>query len=71
MCFAVFLRISGWDSAHLRTTVLISASQKSGNNMTGSELQKAKESAAEIMRKKQAAGEYHYTSFLCNIWNNS
>ena len=71
MCFAVFLRISGWDSAHLRTTVLISVSQKSGNNMTGSELQKAKESAAEIMRKKQAAGEYHHASFLCNIWKNS
>lgn len=38
--------------------------QKSGNSMTGSELQKAKESAAEIMRKKQAAGEYIHMLLL-------
>jgi hypothetical protein len=31
--------------------------QKSGNNMSGSEMAKAKESAAEIMRQKQAAGK--------------
>lgn len=30
--------------------------QKSKNSMSGSEMQKAKESAAEIMRQKQAAG---------------
>ncbi|KAL2203541.1 hypothetical protein CC79DRAFT_1371593 [Sarocladium strictum] len=33
------------------------AGQKSGNNMSGSEMAKAKESAAEIMRQKQAAAE--------------
>lgn len=32
--------------------------QKSGNTMSGSEQQRAKEAAAEIMRKKQAAGEF-------------
>ncbi|KID90611.1 4F5 domain protein [Metarhizium guizhouense ARSEF 977] len=32
------------------------AAQKKGNNMTGTEMQRAKESAAEIMRQKQAAG---------------
>ena len=44
--------------------------QKSGNNMTGSELQKAKESAAEIMRKKQAAGKYTYVTLL-HVWKIS
>jgi hypothetical protein len=33
------------------------AAQKKGNGMSGTEMQKAKESAAEIMRKKQAAAE--------------
>ncbi|KAG5982110.1 hypothetical protein E4U55_002288 [Claviceps digitariae] len=33
------------------------ASMKKGNNMSGSEMQRAKESAAEIMRAKQAAAE--------------
>ncbi|KAH0600704.1 hypothetical protein MHUMG1_01703 [Metarhizium humberi] len=32
------------------------AAQKKGNSMTGTEMQRAKESAAEIMRQKQAAG---------------
>ncbi|KFG84934.1 4F5 domain protein [Metarhizium anisopliae] len=32
------------------------AAQKKGNTMTGTEMQRAKESAAEIMRQKQAAG---------------
>ncbi|KAH8168958.1 4F5 protein family protein [Sarocladium implicatum] len=32
--------------------------QKSKNNLSGSEMAKAKESAAEIMRQKQAAGQY-------------
>ncbi|KAG5944801.1 hypothetical protein E4U53_006822 [Claviceps sorghi] len=31
--------------------------QKKGNSMSGSEMQRAKESAAEIMRAKQAAAE--------------
>ncbi|KFA50579.1 hypothetical protein S40293_10676 [Stachybotrys chartarum IBT 40293] len=30
--------------------------QKKGNTMSGSEMQRAKETAAEIMRQKQAAG---------------
>ncbi|KJZ78791.1 hypothetical protein HIM_01564 [Hirsutella minnesotensis 3608] len=33
------------------------AAQKKGNNMSGTEMQRAKESAAEIMRQKQAAAE--------------
>ncbi|KAK1979473.1 4F5 domain protein, partial [Colletotrichum cereale] len=33
------------------------AAQKKGNSMSGTEMQRAKESAAEIMRQKQAAGE--------------
>ncbi|KAK4610481.1 hypothetical protein CLAFUW4_13905 [Fulvia fulva] len=33
------------------------ASMKNGNDKSGSELAKAKESAAEIMRKKQAAAD--------------
>ncbi|KAK1481456.1 hypothetical protein CCUS01_04569 [Colletotrichum cuscutae] len=33
------------------------ASQKKGNTMSGTEMQRAKESAAEIMRQKQANGE--------------
>ncbi|WYZ37353.1 hypothetical protein EsH8_II_000859 [Colletotrichum jinshuiense] len=33
------------------------ASQKKGNSMSGTEMQRAKESAAEIMRQKQAAAE--------------
>ncbi|EME44800.1 hypothetical protein DOTSEDRAFT_24783 [Dothistroma septosporum NZE10] len=33
------------------------AQMKSGNQHSGSELAKAKESAAEIMRKKQAAAD--------------
>lgn len=32
--------------------------QKKGNSKTGSEMQRDKESAAEIMRQKQAAGEF-------------
>ncbi|KGQ12501.1 hypothetical protein BBAD15_g1738 [Beauveria bassiana D1-5] len=31
-------------------------SQKKGNSMSGTEMQRAKESAADIMRAKQAAG---------------
>jgi hypothetical protein len=31
--------------------------QKKGNNLSGSEMQRAKESAADIMRQKQAAAE--------------
>ncbi|KAH6666486.1 hypothetical protein F5X68DRAFT_54697 [Plectosphaerella plurivora] len=33
------------------------AAMKGGNSMSGTELQKARESAAEIMRQKQAAAE--------------
>ncbi|KAL6852925.1 hypothetical protein ACO1O0_007473 [Amphichorda felina] len=33
------------------------ASQKKGNNMSGTEMQRAKEAAADIMRQKQAAAE--------------
>ncbi|CAI4217707.1 unnamed protein product [Parascedosporium putredinis] len=33
------------------------AAQKKGNSMSGSQMQSAKESAAEIMRQKQAAGK--------------
>ncbi|KAM4066875.1 small EDRK-rich factor 1/2-like, N-terminal domain-containing protein [Hirsutella rhossiliensis] len=33
------------------------AAQKKGNNMSGTEMQRAKEGAAEIMRQKQAAAE--------------
>ncbi|KAK1961972.1 hypothetical protein LY78DRAFT_661681 [Colletotrichum sublineola] len=33
------------------------ASVKKANNMSGTEMQRAKETAAEIMRQKQAAGE--------------
>ncbi|KYK58409.1 4F5 domain protein [Drechmeria coniospora] len=32
------------------------AAQKKGNSMSGTEMQRAKESAADIMRQKQAAG---------------
>jgi len=31
--------------------------QKAGNSMTGTELQRAKEKAAEVMRQKQAAAD--------------
>ncbi|KAF2209048.1 hypothetical protein CERZMDRAFT_48082 [Cercospora zeae-maydis SCOH1-5] len=34
------------------------ASMKSGNKLSGTEQQRAKEEAAEIMRKKQAAGMF-------------
>lgn len=34
--------------------------QKKGNTKTGSEMQRDKESAAEIMRQKQAAGEFAF-----------
>ncbi|KAI5457354.1 4F5 domain protein, partial [Mariannaea sp. PMI_226] len=33
------------------------AAQKKGNSQSGYEMQKSKEAAADIMRKKQAAGE--------------
>ncbi|KAK7424308.1 hypothetical protein QQX98_000576 [Neonectria punicea] len=33
------------------------AAQKKGNNMSGTEMQRSKEQAAEIMRQKQAAAE--------------
>ncbi|KAM3515588.1 hypothetical protein MY11210_000766 [Beauveria gryllotalpidicola] len=33
------------------------AAQKKANNMTGTEMQRAKETAADIMRAKQAAAE--------------
>ncbi|OAQ99108.1 hypothetical protein LLEC1_03955 [Akanthomyces lecanii] len=33
------------------------AAQKKGSSMSGTEMQRAKESAAEIMRAKQAAAE--------------
>ncbi|KAL2759851.1 hypothetical protein ACRALDRAFT_1074031 [Sodiomyces alcalophilus JCM 7366] len=33
------------------------AAMKTGHNMTGTELQRARESAADIMRQKQAAAE--------------
>ncbi|PKS06952.1 hypothetical protein jhhlp_005548 [Lomentospora prolificans] len=33
------------------------AAQKKGNTMSGSQMQHAKETAAEIMRQKQAAAE--------------
>ncbi|POR32921.1 Four F5 protein [Tolypocladium paradoxum] len=33
------------------------AAQKKGNSMSGNEMQRAKESAAEIMRQKQLAAE--------------
>lgn len=34
--------------------------QKKGTNMSGTEMQRAKEAAAEIMRKKQAAGTFFH-----------
>lgn len=38
--------------------------QKKGNSQSGTEMQRSKESAAEIMRQKQAAGmvPFHPTS---------
>lgn len=38
------------------STVALTSGQKKGNTMSGTEMQRAKESAADIMRQKQAAG---------------
>ncbi|KAI6781521.1 4F5 domain protein [Emericellopsis cladophorae] len=38
------------------------AAQKKGNNLSGTEMQRSKEAAAEIMRQKQAAGMSHLCS---------
>ncbi|KAG5920381.1 hypothetical protein E4U42_006213 [Claviceps africana] len=44
------------------------ASMKKGNNMSGSEMQRAKESAAEIMRAKQAAGKPASSRIVLSNW---
>ncbi|TQS31483.1 hypothetical protein Golomagni_08232 [Golovinomyces magnicellulatus] len=39
------------------STVTLTFAKKKGNTMSGTEMQRAKESAADIMRQKQAAAE--------------